>query len=144
MSHTPGTEAIHHRVVRSPQRGRVRVAGQVKAVAFGKLGWSVCSPHALLNVARRLLDPHPYSPESLEGLFCVLRPWRLLRTQRPGSRKNIPNWERSSLRELLPLACAGRALQSSVGREDVEVVSALEVGFERATHALGDVAPYRG
>jgi hypothetical protein len=95
---TPGTEAIHYRAVRSPQRGCVRVAGQVEAVAFEQLGWSVSSPHALLNVARRLLNPHPYSPESLEGLFCVLRPRRLLLTQRAGNRKNIPNWEHSSLR----------------------------------------------
>jgi len=56
VHHTPGTEARHHRAVRSPQHGCVRVAGQVEAVAFGQLGWSVCCPHALLNVARRLLD----------------------------------------------------------------------------------------
>jgi hypothetical protein len=56
VRHTLGTEARHHRAVRSPQCGCVRVAGQVKAVAFGQLGWSVCSPHTLLNVARRLLD----------------------------------------------------------------------------------------
>ena len=42
------------------------------------------------------------------------------------------------------LVSAGRALHSSVGCGDVEVVSALEVGFERETHALGDVALYRG
>ena len=56
VRHTPGTEARHHRAARSPQRGCVRVAGQVEAVALGQLGWSLRSPHALLNVARRLLD----------------------------------------------------------------------------------------
>jgi hypothetical protein len=56
VGQTPGTEARHHRAVRSPQRGCVRVAGQVEAVAFEQLAWSVCSPYALLNVARRLLD----------------------------------------------------------------------------------------
>ena len=45
---------------------------------------------------------------------------------------------------VLPLVSAGRVLHGSVGCGDVEVVSALEVGFERETHALGDVALYRG
>ena len=56
VRHTPGTEARNHRAVRAPQRGCVRVAGQVEAVAFGQLGWSVYYPDTLLNVARRLLD----------------------------------------------------------------------------------------
>ena len=54
--HAPDTEACHDRAVRSLQRGCVWVAGQVEAVAFGQLGWSMCCPHVLLNVARRLLD----------------------------------------------------------------------------------------
>jgi hypothetical protein len=45
---------------------------------------------------------------------------------------------------LLPLVSAGRALHGSVGCGDVEVVSAWMVGFKRETHALGDVALYRG
>jgi hypothetical protein len=39
---------------------------------------------------------------------------------------------------------AARALQGSVGHGDVEVISALEVGFDRETHALEDVALYQG
>jgi hypothetical protein len=34
--------------------------------------------------------------------------------------------------------------RGSVGRGDVEVASALEVGLERETYALGDVTFYRG
>jgi hypothetical protein len=56
VGHAPGTEACHHRAIRAPQRRGVWVIGKVEAVAFGQLGWSVCSPHALLNVARRPLD----------------------------------------------------------------------------------------
>ena len=56
MRQTPGTEARHHRAVWAPQRGCVWVIDEVDAVAFGQLGWSMCYPHALLNVARRLLD----------------------------------------------------------------------------------------
>jgi hypothetical protein len=64
VRYTPGTEASHHRAVRAPQRRCVRVAGQVEAVAFGQLGWSVCCPHALLNVARRLLDHTLINPSA--------------------------------------------------------------------------------
>jgi hypothetical protein len=59
--HAHRGEARHHRAVRTPERGRVRVAGQVEAVAFGQSGWLVCCPHALFNVARRLLD-HAFIP----------------------------------------------------------------------------------
>jgi hypothetical protein len=67
VRHTPGTEACHHRAVRAPKRGCVRVAGQVEAVAFGQPGWSVCCPHALLNVARRLLDHTLVHPSAWKG-----------------------------------------------------------------------------
>jgi hypothetical protein len=55
VGHAPGTEACHHRAVRASQRRRVWVIGQVEAVAFGQLRWSVCFSHAALNVTRRLL-----------------------------------------------------------------------------------------
>jgi hypothetical protein len=35
----PGGEARHHRAIRTPESGRVRVAGQIEAVASGQLGW---------------------------------------------------------------------------------------------------------
>jgi hypothetical protein len=40
----PGAEARHHRGVRTPQRGCIRVTGQVEAVAFGQPECSVCCP----------------------------------------------------------------------------------------------------
>ena len=70
MRHTPGTEAGHHRAVWAPQRGCVWVIDEVDAVAFWQLWWSMCCPHALLNVARRLLDHtliHPSDPWPLAG-----------------------------------------------------------------------------
>jgi hypothetical protein len=54
--HAPGDEARDHRAVRAPQSGRVGIAGQIEAVASGQPGWYVYCPHALFNVARRLLD----------------------------------------------------------------------------------------
>jgi hypothetical protein len=59
--HAPGAEVRNYCGVRATQRGYIRVTGQVEAVAFGQPGRSVCSPHALLNVARRLLD-HTHIP----------------------------------------------------------------------------------
>ena len=64
VRHAPGTEARYHRAVRSPQRGCVRVAGQVEVEAFGQLGLSVCCSHTLYNVARRLLDHTPMHPSA--------------------------------------------------------------------------------
>jgi hypothetical protein len=67
VRHTLGIEARHHRAVRAPQRGCVWVIGEVDAVAFGQLGWSMCWPHALLNVARRLLDYTLIHPSAWKG-----------------------------------------------------------------------------
>jgi hypothetical protein len=64
-----------------------------------RAAWVVCVLSPRLTKRRpKASGSHPYSPECLEGVFCVLRPRRLLRTQRPGNRKNSPNWARSSLR----------------------------------------------
>ena len=54
MVHAPETEACHHRSVRAPQGRCVRVLGEVEAVAFGQLRWSVCFSQAALNVTLRL------------------------------------------------------------------------------------------
>ena len=37
----PGAEARNHRAVRAPESGRVRIAGQIEAVASGQPGWYV-------------------------------------------------------------------------------------------------------
>src|SRR5215210_777350 len=62
--HASGTKARHHNAVRTPQRGRVRVARQVQAVAFWQLWWSLFSSHTLVNVARGRLDHALIHPAS--------------------------------------------------------------------------------
>jgi hypothetical protein len=101
VRHTPGTEACHHRAVRAPKRGCVRVAGQVEAVAFGQPGWSVCCPHALLNVARRLLDhtlvhPSAWKENSPKVNFCFTG----------FSEVQLRNAERFNIRRVMSSSCS--------------------------------------
>ena len=34
LAHAPGAEACHHDTVGAPERGRVRIVGQIQGVAF--------------------------------------------------------------------------------------------------------------
>jgi hypothetical protein len=86
---------------------------------------------------------HPYSPECLEDAFCVLphgvfcerNDQALARISRTGDAPRCAScypW------------CPRVGCSMAVSAVEIEVVSALEVGFEHETHALGDVALYRG
>ena len=56
VGHAPGTKACNHRAVRAPQRRGVWVIGNIEAVAFWQLRWSVCFAHAACYVTRKLAD----------------------------------------------------------------------------------------
>jgi hypothetical protein len=54
LGHAPENEACHHHAVRASQGRCIWVIGEVEAVAFGQLRWSVCFSHAAFNVTRCL------------------------------------------------------------------------------------------
>ncbi len=83
----PGAKACHYGAVRAPQRGRVRVAGRVQAVAFGQLRWSPCSSHASLNVVPQRPDHAPIPPSAWKGRSrnFVLRAFSEVRRARLGA-----------------------------------------------------------
>jgi hypothetical protein len=56
VRHAPRNEARHRGAIRTSQRGRVRIADQVQAVAFWQLLRSACSYHASLNGVPRRPD----------------------------------------------------------------------------------------
>jgi hypothetical protein len=62
VRHAPHSEACHHRAVRASQSRRVWVIGQVEAVAFWQLRWSVCH-----------LKQHTTLPEALRIKHILIR-----------------------------------------------------------------------
>jgi hypothetical protein len=70
---TPIGEARHHRSVRAPQSGCVRVAGIVEATAFGQLRWIRALSPRLVRRGTKDFGSHSHSPGVLEVVFCELR-----------------------------------------------------------------------
>jgi hypothetical protein len=64
---TSSGEARHHRAVRTPESGRVWVAKEVEAVAFGQIGCFGHLSHVLAGVTRSLPDPFPILVPDGEG-----------------------------------------------------------------------------